>query len=448
MLERYSHDIIIAVEAILANKVRSLLTALGIIFGVAAVISMLAIGNGAQQEILEQIKQVGVNNIIVKPLETQSSSGSGNSSSDEESTSVSQEKSGYSPGLTIADFASISEVLPTVAKMTPLVKDQVTASREGNLMKVSLEGVNHNYFDLFNVEIRSGKNFSQIQEGSGMAVCIIGDNIRARLFRDENPVGKYLKCGSDWLKVIGVIERRDYMAAASDEVGIGSTDNKIFIPINSFFRRIKERYRLNFSQMESMVQSNGGSSNGNVTTVNQLDKLIVQVENTESLSASAEVIRRLLLRRHKNNLDFEVTVPELLLKQQQRTNKIFNIVLGAIAGISLVVGGIGIMNIMLASVWERIREIGTRQAIGATRKDIVVQFLAESTLISVIGGLVGIILGVLMAKLITTIADIKTIVSPMSVFVAFGVSVTVGIIFGLLPAKRASEQDPVESLRY
>lgn len=445
MLERYSHDIIIAVEAILTNKMRSLLTALGIIFGVAAVISMLAIGNGAQQEILEQIKQVGVNNIIIKPLEQRSSSSS--SSSEDGQASMSQEKKGYSPGLTIADYDAISEVLPTIAKMTPLVKEQVTASRKGNLMSISLEGVNHNYFDLFNVTIRSGKNFTDIHEEAGMAVCIIGDNIRARLFRDENPVGQYLKCGRDWLKIVGVIERRDYMAAASDEVGIGSTDNKIFIPVNSFFRRIKERYRLNFSQMESMVRSNEGS-NGNSTTVNQIDKLIVQVESTESLSASAEVIRRLLLRRHMNNLDFEVTVPELLLKQQQRTNKIFNIVLGAIAGISLVVGGIGIMNIMLASVWERIREIGTRQAIGATRKDIVVQFLAESTLISVIGGLVGIILGVMMAKLITTVADIKTIISPLSVFVAFGVSVTVGILFGLLPAKRASEQDPVESLRY
>ena len=446
MLERYSHDIVIAVEAILANKMRSLLTALGIIFGVAAVISMLAIGNGAQQEILDQIKQVGVNNIIVKPLETKSSASS--NTSEEEGGAVNQEKTGYSPGLTIADCNAIAEVLPTIAKMTPLVKDQVTASRQGQLMSVTLEGVNHNYFDLFNVVIRSGKNFTTIHENAGMAVCVIGDNIRARLFRDENPIGKYLKCGRDWLKIVGVIERRDYMAAASDEVGIGSTDNKIFIPVNSFFRRIKERYRLNFSQMESMVRSNGSGTGAAVTTVNQLDKLIVQVENTESLSASAEVIRRLLLRRHKNNLDFEVTVPELLLKQQQRTNKIFNIVLGAIAGISLVVGGIGIMNIMLASVWERIREIGTRQAIGATRKDIVVQFLAESTLISVIGGVVGIILGVLMAKLITSVADIKTIISPLSVFVAFGVSVSVGIVFGLLPAKRASEQDPVESLRY
>ena len=179
----------------------------------------------------------------------------------------------------------------------------------------------------------------------------------------------------------------------------------------------------------------------------QLDKIIIQVKETEQLSSTANVIKRLLLRRHSNLFDFEVTVPELLLKQQQKTNEIFNVVLGAIAGISLVVGGIGIMNIMLASVWERIKEIGTRQAIGASRKDIVVQFLAESTLISVFGGIIGVILGVLLAHLIQITADIKTIVSIFSVVVAFLVSATVGIVFGYLPAKRAASQDPVESLR-
>ena len=156
----------------------------------------------------------------------------------------------------------------------------------------------------------------------------------------------------------------------------------------------------------------------------------------------------MLLRRHSDIFDFEVTVPELLLKQQQKTNDIFNIVLGAIASISLIVGGIGIMNIMLASVWERIREIGTRQAIGASRKDIIVQFLAESTLISVSGGMIGIVLGVIMARLINVMADIQTVVSLFSVIVAFGVSATVGIVFGYIPAKRAANQDPVESLRH
>jgi len=171
------------------------------------------------------------------------------------------------------------------------------------------------------------------------------------------------------------------------------------------------------------------------------------VKETEQLSATANVIKKMLLRRHSELYDFEVTIPELLLKQQQRTKNIFNIVLGAIAGISLIVGGIGIMNIMLASVLERIREIGLRQAIGASRKDIIVQFLAESTLISVTGGIIGIIFGIALSKAITMIFDIKTIVSFFSILIAFGVSAVVGISFGYLPAKQAAQEDPVESLR-
>jgi putative ABC transport system permease protein len=195
--------------------------------------------------------------------------------------------------------------------------------------------------------------------------------------------------------------------------------------------------------------SQSGESTSNAKeSIHQLDKIIVQVNETNYLSPSAEVIKRLLLRRHSEIFDFEVTVPELLLKQQQKTNDIFNLVLGAIASISLIVGGIGIMNIMLASVWERIREIGTRQAIGASRKDIIVQFLSESTLISVSGGVIGIVLGIALAYIIEFMSDIKTIVSFFSVIIAFGVSASVGIIFGYLPAKRAANQDPVESLRH
>jgi putative ABC transport system permease protein len=180
----------------------------------------------------------------------------------------------------------------------------------------------------------------------------------------------------------------------------------------------------------------------------QLDKIVVQVDETEHLSSTAEIIGRMLLRRHSDVKDFEVTIPELLLKQQQRTRDIFNLVLGAIASISLIVGGIGIMNIMFASVMERIKEIGTRQAIGATRIDIIVQFLSEAVLISVSGGLIGVILGVILSNLITRFADISTIVSFSSVMIAFFVSASVGVIFGYAPAKRASEKDPIESLRY
>jgi len=200
--------------------------------------------------------------------------------------------------------------------------------------------------------------------------------------------------------------------------------------------------------MARVIVSSSDANTDVETNYNQLDRIVVQVNETEQLNPSTEILSRMLTRRHTGVKDFEITVPELLLKQQQRTKDIFNIVLGAIASISLIVGGIGIMNIMFASVMERIKEIGTRMAIGAKKMDIVVQFLAEAVLISVTGGFIGVFLGVIMAKLIEQIAGIMTIVSFFSVFIAFGVSAAVGVIFGYSPAKRASEKDPIESLRY
>lgn len=449
LYNRYFHDVVIAVEAILANKVKSMLTALGIMFGVAAVISMLAIGKGAQQEVLEQIKLVGVNNIIVTPS-TQSLL-----SPDSQDQESGEGRKRFSRGLTLLDAESIKNTIPTVKSISPVISLSTYAINQGKNYPVVLEGVSSEYFGILNVALAQGTVFTGEQSEKGIAVCIIGDNIRQRFFNQTDPIGQQIKCGQVWLKVIGVAERRDFTASASDEMGISSTDNKIFIPTTTMLLRFKDRSRISPEVLEGLAIAGGGMASGSTeetTTTkksnsNQLDKIIVQVEETNQLSSTADVVKRMLLRRHSDIYDFEVTVPELLLKQQQKTNDIFNIVLGAIAGISLIVGGIGIMNIMLASVWERIREIGTRQAIGASRKDIIVQFLAESTLISITGGIVGILLGILLAFVIEKTAEIKTIISFVSVIVAFGVSATVGIVFGYIPAKNAANQDPVESLR-
>jgi putative ABC transport system permease protein len=447
--------VIIAIEAILANKVKSLLTGLGIMFGVAAVISMLAIGKGAQQEVLEQIKLVGVNNIIVTPSQNALLSPETKSENGEEGTGSATRR--FSRGLTLQDAISIQESIPSVAKISPVISMNYAAMLEGKSYPVVLEGVANDYFELLNMTIVNGRVFSDDQNESGLPVCVIGDNIRNRFFNQDNPVGKYIKCGPNWLKVVGVIEKRDFTASASDEMGISSSDNKIFIPVKTMLMRFKDRGKINPELLENMARGGqrfmmGGNTEDTKTTETQqgqqLDKIVVQVKETEYLGVTADIIKRMLLRRHSEVYDFEVTVPELLLKQQQKTNDIFNLVLGAIASISLVVGGIGIMNIMLASVWERIREIGTRQAIGASRKDIVVQFLSESTLISIGGGILGIFLGIFLAQIIEMMSDIKTIVSVFSVIVAFGVSASVGVIFGYLPAKRAADQDPVESLRH
>ena len=455
LYRRYIHDVVIAVEAILANKMKSFLTALGIMFGVAAVISMLAIGKGAQQEVLEQIKLVGVNNIIVTPSSQSLLSPESNQSSGEDNKSS---KKRYSPGLTLLDAMSIKKVIPTVDRISPVISMSYYAIKEGKSYPVVLEGVSPEYFGLLNMKIDLGDKFTEAQSLKGVPVCVIGANIRKRFFNQDDPVGQYIKCGKVWLKVIGVIEQRDFTASASDEMGISSSDNRIIVPAKTLLLRFKDRSAIKPETMDNMVGGGmvimiGGGGDDQSAPVkakernDQLDKIIIQVKETDQLASTANVIKRLLLRRHSDIYDFEVTVPELLLKQQQKTNEIFNIVLGAIAGISLIVGGIGIMNIMLASVWERIREIGTRQAIGASRKDIIVQFLAESTLISVFGGLIGVILGIVLAHLIQMTADIKTIVSFFSVLVAFFVSATVGIVFGYLPAKKAASQDPVESLR-
>lgn len=448
IFKKYFHDIVIGFEAIIANKLKSILTALGIIFGVAAVISMMAIGNGAEQEILEQIKMVGVNNIIVTPTQV-----STNGTEESETDQPGGKK--FSKGLTLLDLQAIQEIVPTIGMVSPVISYNYSAVIDGKSKPIALEGVNSSYFAIFNIKLQSGTVFTNLHAEAGQPVCIIGDNIKTVFFNQENPIGKSIKCGQIWLKIIGVIERRDFTASASDEMGISSSDNKIFIPAQTILMRFKNRGLIRADEVEKsnarrrmiIVSGQDEKAQADDKNPNQLDKIILQVKETEQLGATANVIKKLLLRRHSDLYDFEVTIPELLLKQQQRTKKVFNIVLGAIAGISLIVGGIGIMNIMLASVMERIREIGTRQAIGASRKDIVAQFLAESTLISISGGIIGIILGVVLSKIITAVFDIKTIISLFSIFIAFGVSALVGIMFGYMPAKRAAEKDPVESLR-
>ncbi len=453
---RYFHDIEIAVESIISNKLKSMLTALGIIFGVAAVIAMLAIGKGAKQEIMEQMKMVGVNNILINPIvQDQTSSG-------EEGEKQTKK---FSRGLNMLDVEAIRETLPSVKRISPEISFNSTAVMNGVKYTAKLVGVSNDYFYLYNLPLVSGTFFNSYQEENGIQVCIIGANIRAKFFSKVDPIGQYIKFNGIWLKVIGVLQKTTVSLTGFEEKGVNVYNDNIYIPIQTMLLRYQNRALVNtklVSEASSNVFVMGGHGGGfgrvivsgsdastaAETNYNQLDRIVVQVNETEQINPSTEILSRMLTRRHSGVKDFEITVPELLLKQQQRTKDIFNIVLGAIASISLIVGGIGIMNIMFASVMERIKEIGTRMAIGAKKMDIVVQFLSEAVLISVSGGFIGIFFGVIMAKLIEQIAGIMTIVSFFSVFIAFGVSAAVGVIFGYSPAKRASEKDPIESLRY
>lgn len=457
---RYFHDIEIAVESIISNKLKSMLTALGIIFGVAAVIAMLAIGRGAKQEIMEQMKMVGVNNILINPIIPDKSSSS------EEEGEKQQKK--FSRGLSMLDVEAIRETIPSVKRISPEISFNSTAMLNGVKYTAKLVGVSNDYFYLYNLPLVSGTFFNDYQEENGIQVCIIGANIRAKFFSKIDPIGQYIKFNGIWLKVIGVLQKTNVSLTGFEEKGVNVYNDNIYIPIQTMLLRYQNRALVNtklVSEASSNVMVFGGGPGGPggmarvvvsssdaatdvETNYNQLDRIVVQVQETEQLTPTTEILSRMMTRRHSGVKDFEITVPELLLKQQQRTKDIFNIVLGAIASISLIVGGIGIMNIMFASVMERIKEIGTRMAIGAKKMDIVVQFLSEAVLISVTGGFIGIFLGVIMAKLIQEIAGIMTIVTFFSVFIAFGVSAAVGVIFGYSPAKRASEKDPIESLRY
>jgi putative ABC transport system permease protein len=455
--ERIKANFSIALEAVLGNQVRSLLTALGIIFGVAAVIAMLAIGNGAQQDILEQIKLVGVNNIIINPVIEQV---------DEKVDGDSEDKKKFSPGLRMLDVKSIAELVPGIERISPEIILDTYIIKDGFRRSAKLVGVEPAYFEVTSFNLAEGRMFTEDHLRSGKPVCIIGKSIQTRFFQRENPIGKRIKVGNQWLEVIGVLEERIVSDKALTNLGIRDFNMDVYVPIQTALVRYKNRELVTSAQLglnRGPAMARGGGNFRFMATpqdqpqaaapagpvnYHQIDRLTVQVSNSELLNPTADIISRMLERRHFGVIDFEITIPELLLKQQQRTQQIFNIVLGAIAGISLLVGGIGIMNIMLASVLERIKEIGLRLSLGAQKSDIIFQFLFEAVMISITGGLVGVVLGILLAFLVSTFGDFPTVVSFTSIFISFGVAATVGLIFGIAPARRAANQDPITSLRH
>jgi putative ABC transport system permease protein len=432
----------LALEAIIANRFRSMLTALGIIFGVAAVIAMLAIGNGAQQEILEQIKLVGVNNIVITSIVP-------DNSGEKDNNKKGNESKRFSPGLTLADCQNIMESLSNAVHVSPEVHVDITLVAGGKSGKGKLTGIEDSFFKVNNVDLESGNYFNASNYEKGDQVCIIGSEIRKRFFSGRNPLGEYLKCGQVWLKVVGVMKQRGTLKS-SETAGVYDVNKDVFTPVKTTLIRFQNKANVTKADLMSSYQNEDENKSETTATFNyhQINRLTVQIEDAAQLAKSAELIGRILERRHNKVADYEISIPELLLKQQQKTKDIFNIVLGAIASISLLVGGIGIMNIMLASVLERIKEIGIRQSMGATRQDIVQQFLFESMLISISGGLLGIILGVVLSYLVNIFAGITVVITPVSVIISFGVSALTGLIFGITPAKNAAQNDPIKSLRY
>ena len=437
----------IAAEAVVHNKLRASLTSLGILFGVASVIAMLAIGNGAEQEILAQMKLLGANNIVVTPIVEQQE---GKVDKDEK-----KQSKRFSPGLSALDAQAIGKAIPAVGATSSEVVVNSVVTREGHHRSGKVVGVDSSYFQVMNLRLAEGGGFASRHFATAMPVAVIGPGVKSRFFTTENPIGHTIKLGSQWLTVVGVLGDRKVSTESAKRLGIRDVEMDVYVPLSTMLLRFRNRGEVTQSDIEvASKQDNSVDSTetedqrAEKKNYHQLDKVIVQVTRSSDVTAVAEVVRRMLQRRHNDVTDFEISVPELLLRQEQRTKTIFNIVLGAIASISLVVGGIGIMNIMLASILERIKEIGVRRAMGATQGEIQAQFLTEAVMISVAGGVAGIILGVIFAAGIERLAHISTIVSPLSVVLAFGVSVAVGLVFGIVPATNAAKQDPIVCLRY
>jgi putative ABC transport system permease protein len=446
-LERFIFNFKLGAEALFANRFRAILTSLGIIFGVAAVISMLAIGAGTENEIIQQIKQIGSNNIVIKsviqkdgPLDKDPNS------------KANKEKGRFSPGLSLADAENIQLSIPEVNFVSPEIESEMLFYGEGLTTSGKIIGITNHYFETNNLRIDEGQSFTKEQHSNSDPVCIIGRGIKAKLFSKTEPIGQKIKCGGVWLTIIGVLETRDVSQSIAQKLSIRNVNTEVYIPINSMLMRFYNRANVTITDIKVANEQSENEENPQPEkkkeNYHQIDRMLVNVNDSKHIEGAVELIGKMLKRRHNDVDDYEIVVPELLLKQEQKTRKLFNIVLAVIAGISLLVGGIGIMNIMLASVLERTKEIGLRLSIGAQRRDIVSQFISEAVMISVSGGLIGILLGITISLGIEKIAGIQTIISGASVMLAFFVSVSVGLLFGIFPARRASNQSPIESLRY
>ena len=450
LLEKLKSNFSEAFRVILTNKVRTFLTALGIIFGVAAVITMLAIGKGAEKEILAQLELVGVNNIVITPIPDDNDTDTEEDSAD----GVTASKK-ISKGLDLLDVQSIINNIPSVKTVSPEIILDTYVINNGRQNSVKLIGITPSFFETSNIAIEKGKTFSTYQITNALPVCIIGKKVEKKIFTGESALGKHLKVKDVWLQVIGVIDEKLISDKAQEDLGIRDLNQDIYIPIKTFLVRYKDRKIISDKPIDFggggriIISGNQSGPKKRISRGNyhQIDKLTVQVNNSSELKATAEVLSKMLKRKHNNVLDFEITIPIQLLKQQQKTKQIFNVVLSIIAGISLLIGGIGIMNIMLASVLERTKEIGIIRAIGATQEDVILQFLSESVLISVGGGIIGIVVGILGAYITQFTTGIETVLSLNSIILSFFVAILVGLVFGIAPARAAAAKRPIEAIR-
>ena len=402
----------IGLDNLRSHKLRSFLTTLGVIFGVGAVVSMLSIGEGAKRAAVEQIKLLGTNNIRVRRLDL---------TPDQEQEADRLQ----SDGLTYRDGEIIRGNLPHLQGVCPLRFLEEEVSRGDRQSSGRVIGTDVDYAEVTNFKPAEGRFLAAMDEREAKRVCVIGADVEHELFGQGNAVNRRIRIGDDWFTVVGVMQQKKVRKGGSNVIAVRDLNKDIYIPIGTALKRFTD-----------------------VDKPDRVDEIAVRVASEDEVLPMADVLKRLLSRTHHLAKDYEIVIPAELLAQSQRTQRLFNVVMGSIAAISLLVGGIGIMNIMLASVTERTREIGIRRAVGASQHDVLSQFLNETVLVSVAGGLIGIVLGVIMAKAINLFAGWETVISLAGVLVAFTISAGVGIVFGIYPARKAAEQDPIEALRY
>jgi putative ABC transport system permease protein len=401
-----------ALRSLTANKLRAGLTMLGMIIGVSAVIALMAIGQGATASITGQIQGMGTNLLFVTP-----------GASTQGGVSFGQ---GSSPTLTLEDSAAIFSEVPEVAGVAPQANNRMQVVYGPNNTNTSILGTTPDYQDVRNSYVASGDFFTQLNLDSRSRVALLGSTTAQALFGEADPIGQQIKINRVSFQVIGVMETKGSQAG-------GNQDDVVIIPITTLLQRLS---RARTSRGGLVVQS-----------------INVQVVDEQSMQAAVQGIGDLLLTRHRvNQPDFTIRSQEDILSTLQGVTQTLTILLGAIAGISLIVGGIGIMNIMLVSVTERTREIGIRKAVGAKHSDIMIQFIIEAMVVSLMGGLVGVLLGFGISQLVSGIPlggqPLRTVVSGDAVILAFGVSAAIGLFFGIYPASRAAGLDPIQALRY
>jgi putative ABC transport system permease protein len=417
----------LGIRSLWLHRLRSLLTALGIVFGVCSVIAMLAIGEGASYEAQEQIKNLGSQNIILRSTKPP----------DEQKVSDRTSQSYVLQyGITYQDVKRIRATIPGVTVVLParIIRDYVwNISRR---VDCDIVGTVPWYPEMRNQRVARGRFFTENDMDDDTSVCVLSSDMVRALFPLESPLGKDVRVGGGYYRVIGIMEPAAY-EAKSDDVSADQAKpaaDRMFIPLET----ARSRYG------EVLLRRRSGSIEAERV---ELHELTVKVAALEEVTSAADAITAVMQRNHPTK-DYQMIVPLELLKRAERTKQIFNIVLGSIAAISLLVGGIGIMNIMLASVTERTREIGIRRALGARRRDIVVQFLVETVILSGTGGVLGVVLGVIIPFIVSYAAGMKTIVTFWSPMLAFTISALVGVVFGIYPALRAAKMDPVEALRH